>query len=171
MFRRYIPRQQLQLRYHLCKTKGPSMPTLPGSRVVYSTLLLAIGFGLGSVSKLSPSAFAQSPARVFELRTYTAPEGKLGALQARFRDHTMRLFQKHGMTSVGYWTPQDAPRSHNTLVYIISHASRDAAKQNWAAFVADPEWQKVSAESQVDGPIVSKVESVYMDATSYSPIR
>ena len=147
------------------------MPKLPGSRLVYSTLLLAIGFGLGNVSTLSRPAFAQSPARVFELRTYTAPEGKLGALQARFRDHTMRLFQKHGMTSIGYWTPQDAPQSENTLVYIISHASRDAAKQNWAAFVADPEWQKVSAESQVDGRIVSKLESVYMDATSYSPIK
>ena len=147
------------------------MPKRTVSRVAYSMLLLVTGFGLGNATSRIPEAFAQSASRVFELRTYTAPEGKLGALQARFRDHTMRIFAKHGMTSIGYWTPQDAPQSQNTLVYIISHASRDAAKQNWTDFAADPEWQKVAAESQVDGRIVSKVESVYMDATSYSPIK
>ena len=147
------------------------MPTLRWSRLASSILLLAAGFGLGSLSPLSPAVQAQATGRVFELRTYTAPDGKLGALHARFRDHTMQIFQKHGMTSIGYWTPQDAPLSQNTLVYIISHASREAAKQNWAEFRADPEWQKVAAESQVDGPIVAKVESVFMDATSYSPMK
>src|SRR6185369_9951179 len=85
---------------------------------------------------------AQSNARVFELRTYTAPEGKLDALNARFRDHTMEIFKKHAMTSIGYFVPQDAPNSQNTLVYILAHPSRDAAKANWAAFQADPEWVK-----------------------------
>src|SRR5260370_4295183 len=80
---------------------------------------------------------AQPKGRIFELRTYTTNEGKLDALQARFRDHTMRIFQKHGMTNVGYWVPEDKP---NTLIYIISHPSREAAKQNWDAFRADPEW-------------------------------
>src|SRR5688500_7984779 len=59
--------------------------------------------------------------RVFELRTYTAPEGKLGALHTRFRDHTMRIFQRHGMTNIGYWTPQDTTLRANTLVYLLAH--------------------------------------------------
>jgi len=108
---------------------------------------------------------------VYELRTYTAPEGKLGDLHKRFRDHTMRIFKKHGMESVGYLQPQDAPDSQNTLIYIISHQSREQAKKNWADFQADPEWQKVSAESQVNGRIVSKVVSVFMDPTDYSPMK
>ena len=118
-----------------------------------------------------PVAEAQARGRVFELRTYTAPEGKLGELHARFRNHTMRIFNKHGMTNVAYFAPQDAPLSQNTLVYLISHASREQAKANWAAFQADPEWQKVAQESQVNGKIVAKVESVFMDATDYSPMK
>ena len=123
------------------------------------------GFVLGNVVR------AQSEKKVFEMRTYTAPEGKLADLDKRFRDHTMRIFKKHGMESVGYWHPQDAPDSQNTLIYIISHSSREAAKKNWADFGADPEWQKVSAESQVNGRIVSKVVSVFMDATDYSQLK
>jgi NIPSNAP len=115
---------------------------------------------------------AQSPSkRVFELRTYTTHEGKLGDLHKRFRDHTMRIFKKHGMENIGYWQPQDAPDSQNTLIYVISHQSREAAKKSWADFQADPEWQKVSAESQVNGRIVSKVVSVFMDSTDYSPMK
>src|SRR5215471_9078112 len=79
---------------------------------------------------------AQSKGKVFELRTYTTNEGKLDALQARFRDHTTRIFKRHHMTNVGYWVPVDKP---NTLIYIISHSSQEAAKQNWDAFRADPE--------------------------------
>ena len=108
---------------------------------------------------------------MFELRTYTAPEGKLPELQARFRNHTMKIFDRFGMKSVGYWVPQDAPAKDNTLIYIISHANRDAAKKSWADFQADPEWKKVSAESQVNGRIVSGVVSVFMDPADYSPIK
>ena len=133
-------------------------------------VLLAIGFGFGSWHG-SSVAQAQAASRVFELRTYTAPEGKLPELQARFRDHTIRIFNKHGMRSVGYWVPQDAPAKDNTLIYIISHANRDAAKKSWADFQADPEWKKVSAESQVNGRIVSGVVSVFMDPADYSPIK
>lgn len=115
-------------------------------------------------------AHAQS-ARVFELRTYTAPDGKLEELHKRFRDHTLRIFKNHGMTNVAYFKPQDAPLSQNTLVYLISHQSRDAAKANWAAFQADPEWQKVASESQKNGKIVAKVESVFLDPTDYSPLK
>jgi len=114
---------------------------------------------------------AQTPAKVFELRTYTAPEGKLTDLHKRFRDHTMRIFQKHGMTNVIYLSPTDAPLSQNTLVYLLSHQSREAAKKSWADFAADPEWKKVSAESQVNGRIVEKVESVFLTATDYSPMK
>jgi hypothetical protein len=124
------------------------------------------GFVAGSAVQAQNSS-----RRVFELRTYTSPEGKLGDLHKRFRDHTMRIFKKHGMESIGYWQPQDAPDSQNTLIYIISHESREAAKKNWADFRADPEWQKVGAESEANGKIVSKVVSVYMDATDYSPMK
>src|SRR5689334_25215381 len=94
-------------------------------------------------------AFGQNA--VYELRTYTCNEGKLETLKTRFRDHTIEIFKRHGMESVGYWVPQDGERSKTTLIYIISHASREAAKANWAAFSADPEWKKVAAESEVNG--------------------
>jgi hypothetical protein len=135
-----------------------------------STAIFAAGFALGS---LQPGvvAHAQTDKRVFELRTYTAPEGKLGELQARFRNHTVQIFNRHAMTSVGYWVPQDAPNSQNTLIYILAHPSREAAKKNWADFQADPEWVKVAAESQVNGRIVTKVESVFMDPLDFSAIK
>lgn len=135
------------------------------------------GFVLGSLSPLSVASASSAAAdsaqstRVFELRTYTAPEGKLGELQARFRNHTIRIFNKHNMTSVGYWVPQDSPAHDNTLVYLLAHKSRDAAKASWAAFAADPEWQKVNTESQVNGKIVAKIESVFMDPTDFSQIK
>ena len=146
------------------------MIALSPARFAPAVACLAIGFVVGA-SYASTAAHAQSGGKVFELRTYTAPEGKLPELQARFRDHTLRIFQKHGMTNVGYWVPQDAPARDNTLIYVISHASREAAKTSWANFAADPEWKKVSAESQVNGRIVAKVDSVFMDATDYSPIK
>jgi len=146
------------------------MPTATVSRFLSAVTLVTVGFALGAFYSSTP-AQAQAGARVYELRTYTAPDGKLPLLQKRFRDHTLRIFEKHGMKNVGYWVPQDTPAKDNTLIYVISHASRDAAKKSWADFAADPEWKKVSAESQVDGPIVSKVLSVYMDATDYSPIK
>jgi len=109
--------------------------------------------------------------RVFELRTYRTLPGRLPALQARFRDHTTKLFEKHGMTNIGYWTPQDAPASENTLIYILAHASREAAKTSWDAFRNDSEWQQVQKASEADGKIVDKVEFVFMDATDYSPLK
>jgi NIPSNAP protein len=114
-------------------------------------------------------AFAQN--RVFELRTYTCNEGKLEALKARFRDHTIEIFKRHGMESIGYWVPKDPERSKNTLIYVIAHSSREQADKNWAAFRADPEWQKVSTESDAHGKIVLKTESVYMDPADFSPLK
>jgi hypothetical protein len=160
------------------------MTLLNPFRVLSTLVLLAMGFALGSWHQASvahagvPDARtlrvgvdAQNAGRVFELRTYTAPDGKLPELQARFRNHTMRIFERHGMKNVGYWVPQDAPAKDNTLIYVISHESREAAKKSWAAFGGDPEWQKVAKESQINGKIVAGITSVYMDATDYSPIK
>jgi len=124
-----------------------------------------------AASIVIPPASAQQHGRVFELRTYTCYEGKLPDLLARFRNHTMRIFEKHGMTNIGYWVPQDSPVSQNTLIYILAHPSREAAKKNWDAFRNDPEWQKVQKESEANGKIVSKVESVFMDPAEFSPIK
>ena len=132
--------------------------------------VLALGFGLSLFNGASQAADAPSK-RVFEIRTYYTFPGRLDALHKRFRDHTRRVFEKHGMTNVGYWVPQDAPAHDNTLVYIISHASREQAKLNWAAFIADPEWKQIADDSQKDGKIVERIESVFMDATDYSAIE
>src|ERR1035438_5540795 len=114
-------------------------------------------------------AFGQS--RVFELRTYTCNEGKLEALKARFRDHTIEIFKRHGIESIGYWIPQDGERSKTTLIYIIAHTSREQATKNWREFGADPEWKKVSADSEANGKIVAKVESVFMDPADFSQLK
>lgn len=122
----------------------------------------------------APAGVAPSAAgadRVFEMRTYTTHPGRLEALQARFRNHTMRIFEKHGMTNIGYWVPRDSALAQNTLIYILAHPSREAARESWRAFGSDPEWRQVAAASEADGRIVSRVESVFMDATDYSPIR
>lgn len=137
----------------------------------YSIGLLTAGFAAGTSFPQNAVAHAQTANRVFEIRTYTAPDGKLDALHTRFRDHTMRIFEKHGMTNIIYLKPLDAPQSQNTLTYILAHSSREAAKKNWAAFAGDPEWKKVSAESQVDGRIVEKVNSVFAEPADYSPIK
>jgi NIPSNAP len=138
--------------------------------IALATMVFVTGFFAGNVFQSWSVARAQGQ-RVYELRTYTAPEGKLQDLHKRFRDHTMRIFKKHGMESVIYLAPQDAPLKENTLIYLISHANREQAKKNWAEFQADEEWKKVSAESQVNGRIVSKVDSVFADATDYSPMK
>ncbi len=132
---------------------------------------LVFGFLLGMTVQPRIIGHAQGSQRVFEIRTYTAPEGKLHALQARFRDHTVRLFKKHGLISVGYWTPLDPPLSQNTLIYVLAHPDRDAARNNWDKFRNDPEWKRVRTESEAQGPIVTKVESVFVQATDYSPLR
>lgn len=143
-------------------------------RKSYGVAAISAAFVLGFLARgvvPGEGVLQAQSGRVYELRTYTAPDGKLGELNARFRNHTMRIFQKHGMTNVAYFTPQDAPLSQNTLVYIISHANRDAAKESWAAFQKDPEWQKVAQESQVNGKIVASVVSQFLVPTDYSPLK
>jgi hypothetical protein len=117
------------------------------------------------------AGFALAQNRVYELRTYTCPEGKLEALKARFRDHTIEIFKKHHIESIGYWVPQDGEKSKNTLIYIVSHPSREEATKNWKEFSNDPEWKKVSADSQKDGKIVDHVDSVFMDPTDFSKLK
>lgn len=144
--------------------------------------LLGIAFGAGylfgaqrevpliATAEASTGVPAQ-PMQVFELRTYTAPAGRLDDLLARFRNHTVRIFTKHGMTSVGYWLPQDDPLARNTLIYLLAHPSREAAEANWRTFSADPEWQAVAEESQRDGRLIAGLQRVYLDPTDFSPMR
>jgi hypothetical protein len=136
-------------------------------------VVFAAGYFAGNMRNGSGDgmAYAQSQGRVFELRTYTAHEGKLGNVVNRFRDHTMKMFSKHGMTSVGYWTPEDAPLAKNTLIYILAHPSREAATKNWDAFRNDADWKIAKAASESNGPIVERTTSVFMDATSFSPMK
>lgn len=107
--------------------------------------------------------------RVYELRTYYCLPGRLEALHKRFADHTLKLFEKHGMKNEMYWTPIDPKQKDHVLIYVVSHDSVEAAKKSWDAFRADPEWHKARDASEKDGKIVEKVESVYMTATAFSP--
>ena len=106
--------------------------------------------------------------RVYELRTYHTPEGKLDALLTRFRDHTIQLFEKHGMVNIGYWIPKDKP---NTLIYILAHKNPEAAKKSWDEFRVDPVWVKVKTASEANGKIVEKVDSVFMDPADFSKLK
>ncbi|MBL8173117.1 MAG: NIPSNAP family protein [Bryobacterales bacterium] len=108
---------------------------------------------------------------VYELRTYYTHPGKLNDLLARFRNHTTKIFERHGMKNVWYGVPQDSPKKENTLIYLLAHESRDAAKKSWDGFRADPEWKKVQTASEVNGKIVEKVESVYLDPTDFSAMK
>jgi hypothetical protein len=136
-------------------------------RLLLTLLATGLFLGTGLVSGVASAA-----GRVFELRVYTANEGKLEDLKARFRDHTTAIFKKHHMEVIGYWTPQsDDPKSKDTFIYILAHPSREAATKNWKDFREDPEWVKVSAESEKNGPLVKKVDSTFMDALPFSPMK
>jgi hypothetical protein len=108
---------------------------------------------------------------VYELRMYHVHEGKMDALRDRFGDHTDAIFKRHNMKSVGYWVPEDAPSSQNLFVYILEHPSRQEAEKNWAAFQADPEWEKVKANSEKNGPLVDHIDRYFMEPTSYSGLN
>ena len=133
------------------------------------TTLLLLALGVAAAARAS----SQAPdPRVFELRTYHAAPGKFEALHARFRDHTNAFFKKHGMTVVGFWVPTDADKgSADTLVYVLAFKDRAAATAAWRAFGTDPEWVKVRDESQKDGSLTTKIESVFMAPTDYSPLK
>jgi NIPSNAP len=132
-----------------------------------SIAILALSMLTGGLG-IVPHAQAQSANRVFEMRTYYTHDGKLDDLLARFRNHTTRYFEKHGMTNIGYWVPRDQP---NTLVYVLAYPSREAATAAWDAFRKDEGWIAVSKASVANGPIVAKVVSVFMDPTNFSGIK
>jgi hypothetical protein len=124
-----------------------------------------------SISTVATSHADDVAQRVFEIRTYTTAEGKLQDLHRRFREHTMKLFERHGMVNIAYWTPQDPKLASNTLIYVLAHKSRQAAADSWAAFSNDPEWQQVKAASEANGRIVIKVESIFTQPTDFSPMK
>ena len=135
-------------------------------------LMLVLGVAAGASAQAPPSTAAG--AKVYEMRTYYAAPGKLEALHARFRNHTIEIFKKHGMGIVAFWVPVDqttGAATGNTLVYILSYASLDARKQAWDEFGKDPEWIAVKAESEKDGKLVDKVDSVFLAPTDYSPMK
>jgi hypothetical protein len=139
---------------------------LPRSWFVPALLLvaaggLAVGYSLGQEKKVNT--------RLYELRTYTTLEGRLPALHKRFAEHTLKLFEKHGMKNEMYFVPTDPARKDNTLIYIVSHDNQEAADKSWKAFQADPEWAKARDASEKDGKIVAKVERVFMTMAEYSP--
>ena len=111
----------------------------------------------------------QASTSVYELRVYHAAPGKLGELLARFRDHTSKLFAKHGMKDLAYWTPMDEPERGNMLIYILQHPSREAATANWKSFQDDPEWKRVKEESEANGKLAEKIDSTFMALTDFSP--
>jgi len=130
------------------------------SLFVVSAAAFGIGYSVGQ----------EKATRVYELRTYTTLPGRLPALNKRFAEHTLKLFEKHGIHNEIYWTPMDDERKDNTLIYVVSHESRDAADKNWQAFQADTDWQKARAASEADGKILAKApERVWLQATDYSP--
>ena len=131
-----------------------------------SSISLIVGLGAG----IFYSTSAQNQ-KVFELRTYQATPGNLGNLHARFRDHTIRIFRKHGMEIVGFWSPTSEEERDDILVYLLAHDSQDAADASWQAFGADPEWASVAEESNKNGQILAGVERKYMVATDYSPMK
>ena len=108
---------------------------------------------------------------VYELRMYHVNEGKMDALIARFGDHTDAIFRRHNMRSIGFWRPEGVPYSQNLFVYILEHPSREEARKNWGAFQADPEWKKVKADSELQGPLADHIDSYFMDPTSFSALK
>jgi hypothetical protein len=123
----------------------------------------------GAAPASSPSIAKES--RTFELRTYYANPGRLEDLHRRFREHTIRLFKKHGMTVVGFWAPTAPAAATNTLVYVLAYPSDEAREASWNAFGSDPEWVAARDASEQTGKLVAKVESVMMKATDYSDMK
>jgi hypothetical protein len=135
-----------------------------------SGVLVMLGLNTLRASDAKPTQPAPAH-HVYELRMYYVKEGKMDALKARFGDHTDALFARHNMKSIGYWSPEDAPSSQELFVYILEHPSREDADKNWAAFQADPEWKKVKAESEANGPLVDHIDRYFMDPASFSALK
>jgi hypothetical protein len=131
----------------------------------------AAGFGVRGWMPVEPVVQAQQAGRYYELRTFTANDGKLDALHDRFRKYTMNLWAKHGMTNVAYFKVLDNPAAANQIVFLLSYPSRDASKASWAAFGQDAEWKKVVAETEANGRLIMKGETIALEPTDYSPMK
>ena len=140
---------------------------------LWRLLIVVAGLGLvgWTVHGADDKGDKKVDTRVFEMRTYYAAPGKMEALHKRFRDHTNKLFQKHGMTLIGFWSPTDPKEAEQKMVYILAYPSREAADKAWKAFRDDPDWKAAREASEKDGKLVEKVESVFLKATDYSPIK
>jgi hypothetical protein len=136
---------------------------------------VVLGICVAAVASACRDAAAAEPAsaggKIFELRIYKTHPGRLDALNKRFREHTCRLFEKHGIELVGFWVPTEGEESKDTLYYIVAFPSREAQEKAWKAFRADPVWTKAKADSEKDGPIVQKLEGKNLKAVDYSPIK
>jgi NIPSNAP len=129
----------------------------------------ALASALGGIEGIAQAGAGSSASTVYELRVYHTYDGKLDDLLARFRDHTITIFKRHGIESIAYWTPTDDPLKAKTLFYMLRHPSREAATANWAAFHDDPEWKRVSAASEANGKLVVNTESTFLKLTDFSP--
>lgn len=130
-------------------------------------LALAVSTHAAAAPAKPATTFSHKENAVYELRIYDAKPGKFDALNARFRDHTLKLFAKHGMTSVAYWSEEGS--ANGRLVYVLAYSSREAREASWTAFRADPEWQAAKSASEANGELVEKVTSSFLKMTDYSP--
>ncbi len=141
---------------------------------LFLSLLAPARAQTGEFNPLSsvPRAAATAPGgRVFEIRTYTTSQ-KLDVFLEFFRTNTVKLFKKHGFEPIGYWIPQDAPRSQNTFVYLVALPDRETAKRLWDAFLTDPEWIEARSEFRAkNGPVTDKIESVFVSPVAFSPLK
>ncbi len=175
----YRRRNERHHPYRGARVAPPRATTTQKGGEMKKTVLYGLGLAVAFAAGLATNgvlpgetvAQAQAKGRVYELRTYTAVEGRLPALHSRFRDHLLGFFKKHGMTNVAYFKPTDAPASGNTIIFLLSYPSRDASKASWAAFGQDPEWKKVVAESEANGKLIMKGETVALEPTDYSPLK
>lgn len=140
-------------------------------RPVLLALMVASALVVGLATRSLADKEKKMEHRIFEMRTYYAAPGKMKALHARFRDHTCGLFKKHGMTLVGFWSPTDAKEAEVKMIYVLAYPSKEAADRSWKAFREDPDWIKARTESEKDGKLVDRIESVYMNPTDYSPLK
>jgi len=133
--------------------------------------LVAPSLGNSGVALYADKGDEKVDSRIFELRTYESAPGKMEALQARFRDHTCKLSEKHHMTVIGFWSPTDVQLAQRKLIYLLAFPSQEAAVKSWADFQADPEWKAVKEASEKDCKLAEKFESVYLSPTDYSPLK
>jgi hypothetical protein len=151
----------LPIHFHLFRSFSPH------DRGLRMFRLLLVGLMALAVALNAPAADAPKESRLFELRVYTATKGNLAKVEARFKDHTIKLFEKHGITNIGYWVP--IKNDEEKLYYIVAHKDMKSRGESFKNFIADPEWKKAAAESEKDGPIVAKIDSTYLTVTDYSP--